>query len=322
LSPRSLSPLDHTILQSGRAVVATLPAGDREFAAYGVARFNGPGEQLVRWTHGLPHAHTNQYVVAIGRFSNPPVLADVDGLLLDDRDLEDLQRCRPGDCEVQLSAAEIRAIRKAIDGAGPRWRAEAQAAFRRLMVERARLYLQSGLAGAPPYHDHDQPVSPARELSAVLAREAVETGGIAPSVGHPISSAGIDTPTEDSFLYWSKEVFNGAKPIVSIVHGRVIRLAASTGVEALRVETQVYATHYFSASLTLIGVSRPGGDGAARHLVYRRRVRGAVFDGAFGGVVRALVARRIRKDAPAAIELLRRQIAEADRSTAATTRRW
>ena len=50
-------------------------------------------------------------VLQIGVFSNPARVEDVAGLSLDERDLENLRRCRPGDCKLQLSAEALERFR-------------------------------------------------------------------------------------------------------------------------------------------------------------------------------------------------------------------
>jgi hypothetical protein len=74
----------------------------------------------------------------------------------------------------------------------------------------------------------------------------------------------------------------------------------------MAVATQVFATHYINASASFTAiVDNPEG---GRLLVYARCVRTDVFRGAFGGVVRRVVHKRVRKEGAALLDGLRRTL--------------
>ena len=78
--------------------------------------------------------------LAIGRFSDPPTPADLHNLSLDERDLEAIRECTPGDCGLKLSAPEIEALKSAAESGGSGWHEAVQQEFRRLVVARVNLY--------------------------------------------------------------------------------------------------------------------------------------------------------------------------------------
>ena len=80
----------------------------------------------------------------IGRFSHPPRIEDLQGLTLDDKDLEDIRKCEPGDCGVKLSHQEIEDLRQTIARAGIDWKDAVQKEFRSLVLARAKRYLVGG----------------------------------------------------------------------------------------------------------------------------------------------------------------------------------
>ena len=91
-------------------------------------------------------SNADPFVVAIRRFSQPPVLSDLDALALDDVDLEGIRRCQKGDCSVKLAAHEIESLKKAAETGGD-WKAAVQREFRRLVFSRVTTYQTEGLAG-------------------------------------------------------------------------------------------------------------------------------------------------------------------------------
>jgi hypothetical protein len=180
-------------------------------------------------------------------------------------------------------------------------------AFRKILVARARAYLARGLTGAPAYADKKTPVWPAAEFDEIAARMAFQ-----PLYGtrvldylrvYPRGAAGA----AHSFLYWSKEALGAGKPIVSITHVAIFRNLPPEPASAVVAARQVYASHYLTGSLSLT-LTTDGADGRPAYLVYLRRSRTDAFDGAFGGFVRHVVEGRIRSDAPALLDALRRKL--------------
>ena len=66
---------------------------------------------------------------------------------------------------------------------------------------------------------------------------------------------------------------------------------------------QVWASHYLTASLSFTLIV--GAESGPRYLVYVRRLRTDAFEGTFGRLVRSVVERRIRSEAPALLDGLR-----------------
>ena len=223
---------------------------------------------------------------------------------LDNRDLEDLKDCRPGHCDVKLSEREIRDMQAAIRAAGSRWRDAALETFRALVVSRARTFEAHGFGRIEPYADARPPMDPAAEFQALVegfAQDPLFTPGVAQYVGAHTRPA----PDVESFLYWSKDLFGDAKPIISVTQMSIVRGARHE--PTIVAATQVYATHYLNASLSLMAISGcPGEQG--RYLVYTRRSRADVFGGAFGGMVRRVVNKRVRAEGAPVLDGLRRTL--------------
>jgi hypothetical protein len=170
-----VDPGERARVESGGVAFVVLPARGRDLAVFGVTRTVAGDARLVAWTRVLDRRlDHDRYTLAIGRFSDRPQLSDVGALALEDEDLNDLRKCRPRDCGVKLSAAEMQEIRAAAAAAGDAWKPATQLAFRRVVVARARDYLDRGLAGSAPYADRKSPVSPAAEFDEIAARVGFE----------------------------------------------------------------------------------------------------------------------------------------------------
>lgn len=307
----SLTTDERSRLSRGEAVVKTLAPQPREAAIFAAARVGIGAERLVAWIRRIDALKAGPQVRAIGRFSQPPRVDDLAALTLDDEDLDDLRRCRPGSCALKLSGSEIRTLAAIAGPARAGWQQAVQSAFRALMVARVRDYLATGLAGVAPNHDRDVPVSPDAEFRPLLAHSTFLSSRLPALVGFLASfPGGLPPAGVESFVYWSKEGLGG-KPIVSITHVTIGRAGDLSLPEAVVVSRQVFATHYVTGSLAVTAIV--GGRGnEPGYLTYLNRSRVDVLDGLFGGFVRRLIERRLRDDAGGVVDALRRRVQGGD----------
>ena len=133
-------------------------------------RLDAPAEALAAWTRAITAFKRSQFVLAIGRFSDPPVLSDLDALALDDRDVDELRRCRPGDCGLKLSAAEISRLSNVAAAGGAGVARRGPAGFRQIVLNRVQAYRAGGLAALPPPADRDGAPSIGEALASIVER--------------------------------------------------------------------------------------------------------------------------------------------------------
>jgi hypothetical protein len=302
----SLTPGDYTKLDAGESIVELLPADAKEVAVRAATQTAAHPSQLIEWTRRVEELHEGRYVAAIGRFSDPPRIKDLEALSIDDEDLTDLRRCRPGKCGVKLSGVEIAQLREAISTAGTDWKRAAQQTYRRIVLGRAEAYLAEGHTPAVSYHDTRKPVLLDSEFAAIASEVELVHPRLFPLTNYLSLYPNGEMPDVESFLYWSKESL-GAKPIVSITHVVMIESRGQRRNEALVARKQVYASHYILASLSFTGISASP-DAMHRYLVYLNRSRSDVFDGIFGAFIRRTIARRLRAEAPQALQALRERL--------------
>jgi hypothetical protein len=293
-------------LDDNRVIVRLLPAASRELGIVAAVRINAPPERLIAWTQQISALQQGRYVPVIERFSDPPQLDDVAGLVLDAGDVRDLQNCRPGKCAVKLGALEIERLRAHLTpGSAPTQAVQQE--FRRIVLERAQRYLADGDLALPPYYDDEPPVSAGAEVATLLTRlglDAPHLPGLAeylqqfPRVSHP--------QVVDSFLYWATESLGG-KPIASVTHVTLLRGTGGDGATVLAVSKQVFASHYRDGAMSITAMT---GSGPQRYLLYVHRSHVDVLQGTFGGFVRSIIERRVRKEAPAVLTRLRARLEE------------
>ena len=95
----------------------------------------------------------------------------------------------------------------------------------------------------------------------------------------------------NEFLYWSTESF-GLKPVASITH---VFIYVQPG-RVVTASKQLYASHYFDASLGLAAALEDRSDPSTpgMFLVYLNRSRIDLLGGFFGGLRRAILRGRLR----------------------------
>jgi hypothetical protein len=285
---------DRRELERGMPIARVVRGTDGEVGVFAAVHTNIDGDQLVAWTREIEALKKGPYVLAIGRFSDPPTIEDVGGLTLDDEELLAIRRCRRGDCDVKLTGAEMDRLRQTVVQAGDDWKPALQDAFRLIVLQRVEGYLVNGHEAFSDIEDKDRPLSLGTQFSTLLSRSFL--AGSAPLFAKYLDTY-PRTPISDieSFVYWSKERFDG-KAIISATHVSVLRSSDMGMPDALIAGKGIFATHYVNASLGLTGVIR-GRVGSPNYLAYFNRSDIDIVGGVFGGLVRSLVERRLKKEA-------------------------
>jgi hypothetical protein len=301
-----VSPGERERLDRGEVVARTLPATGSQVAVFVAARVQAAPETLVAWTRAIDAFKRSPAVLAIGTFSEPPLLSDLDALVLDDVDVEDAARCRPGHCGLKLTAREIAALGAATSVTDGGRRDAVQRAFRQVVLERVRTYRAQGIAGLPALADRASTRRIADGLSAILDRSPYLAR--LPSVIDWIRQFPRVEGPDDTLLYWSKESLGSGKPVITVTHVGIVRPPPARDRPAVLVTgTQLLATHYTNASLGLTMLV-PGLGGAEHYLVYLNRTDVDVLGGMFSGMVRATIERRLNRQAPLVVRVLRSRL--------------
>jgi hypothetical protein len=293
-------------LARNEAIARTLPGQDGQISVFVATRLDASADALVAWTRAIADFKRSRFVLAIGRFSEPPVLGDLDGAALDDRDLDALRDCTPGDCGLKLTAPEIAALAGAAAG-GPAWRETLQRAFRQVMLGRVVTYREGGLAAVPAPADRHG-AKRFHEALATLMERSPQLGKVPPLARwlQEYPHGGTDI---ESFFYWSKEFFGSGKPVIGITHVAIVRQPLVPGgpLATIVAGKQIFATHYSQTSLGLT-MALPGGPGMPSYLVYVNRSAIDVLTGMMGTLARPIMERRLTRNAPAIVAGLRARL--------------
>lgn len=305
-----LTASDRRKIDKGAPLVRTLPARGHEIAVFVALSVKADAARLTAWMRDIVALKKGRFVLAIGKFSTPPVLEDLQDLTLDDADLDAVRSCRSGDCGLKLAASEIVELQSAISGRRDDWKMPLQDAFRKLVLQRVRTYLTEGHAAFPAYNDHSRPVRLDATFRAIVQHSAPLPEKRPRLVEYLDRYPRVEDPAIESFLYWSKEKIAG-KPQVSVTHISIVQGGTSVQPDVLVAAKQVFTTHYMNGSLSLTTLMH-GPAGENNYLVYINRSDVDVIGGLFGGIVRSIIGRRLRSEAPTLLKGLRERLESGD----------
>jgi hypothetical protein len=301
-----VSAADRARLDRDQVLARVLSGKGGQLAVFVATRLNAPPDALAAWTRAIAELKRSKFVLAIGRFSDPPHPSDLEDLTLDPRDLEAIRQCRPGNCGLKLAVADIESLTAVLASAGADWRDTAQREFRRLLVQRVVEYQAGGLAALAPLADRSKPRKADDALSAIVEQSpylARLPQVIAWLKDYPHADSSVE-----SFFYWSKEYYGGGKPVISITHVGIVRPESDHRLPAIFVAgKQIFATHYLEGGLGLTMVLRDATNGTP-YLAYINRSQVDMLRGFFGAFVRGVLEDRVEQQAPLIVRGLRARL--------------
>jgi hypothetical protein len=290
-----LSPDDIRDVSRGRVVARVLDSNDNaEVLSAAALRVRAPVSALARLLR-----EPRDLLAGTDGLGNGParVPADFAALTLDRRDLQDLRRCRVGDCSFRLSRPAIERLGKEVDWHAADAPERAAQLIRDLLAAYAADYAQRGQAALMVYADDRAPAPVAHSLDKL--REAFPAASpLAPALfAHLQSFPEKPLAEATDVILWQRDRF-WRKEVVSLQH-RVVREEPARVVAASQ---QLWANHFFEAALgACVAVESEG----YTWLVIVDRSRADVRPGGFNLFERILIRRFVRARLKEQLEHLR-----------------
>ena len=275
---------DFAALKLNHPVVRLSPVSDkREIAVAGLVNIGAGAEEFLRSYRGTMTQKSNSAILEIGSFGLQPALADLDALTLEAEDIEDLKDCVIGDCQVKLSAAMIERFRKEIDWNATDYAVRVTNLFKQMLSEYVRDYRTRGEAALIQYNDKRDEID--------LAAEQRALSGASGYINDLLADSKAGLRLVDDAIVWSKIKF-GLKPVIAVNHITIYRRDRDVGPQVLISSKQIYASHYFNASLALTAFVTVPGASQGAYLVSENRSRADGLDGPFGKIKRGVVEKK------------------------------
>jgi hypothetical protein len=275
-------------VDAGRIVTKQLPAADKpEIAAFGAVRVRADKAAALRRFREVEFLRHGPSVLQSGRFGSAPTLGDLEGLTLEDSDVEAARKCRPGDCALKLASSAIERVRAEVVGPLAEAKPKATALVRRMLVEYVAAYQTGGISALATYNDKEKPQETPAEFRKLLAASPFLVEYV-PEFHRYVEEypRGRLDGVED-FFYWTKDKF-GPKPTISVYHVTLWQDPRSPG-RTLVCSKRIYASHYFQSGLDLVAlVDAPSGQ-KGFYLMDLHRVRIDPPTGMLSGVLLAKI---------------------------------
>jgi hypothetical protein len=326
-----LDETDFAAVQQGQTVVKLLPVQEkREVAVSGLVSLQVPAEVFLQSFRETMARKSNPAILEIGSFSSQPTLDDLQGLTVDNRDLEDLKTCVVGACKLKLSAMMIERLHQEIDWEAPDHHRQATQLLKVMLLDYVRDYLARGDPALIEYNDKAKTVRLAEEQRALRAGSSYVYDGLPEFSQYLKDFPKGKLANVENAIVWSKMKF-GLKPVIAINHITIYRNEKEVGPQILVASKQIYASHYFDSSLALTAfVSNPGSSSGS-YLFYENRSRADGLGGMFGKIKRGIVEDRAVDGLTAILEqskvnlnasVLGRTESAAPAQKQPTSRRW
>lgn len=265
--------------QKGRVVLKVLRTDlNRDVTVFGIVGIHVSRDAYVAHLQdvkSLISARERQF----GIVGDPATVADLQGMAMDPSEWHDLKSCRVDDCDFKLPASAMRQFSQAVNWNGPNARSEVDSIMRSNVQALITAYRTHGNSAMPRYDDTNG-VQASDAFTALLAQSPF-LPQFAPAFRAFLANYPADRPEGVlDVMYWSRDEITHLRPTLTV--NQMIVYTPATGVPLIA-RKQIYADHYFEASLSLSAVfdapNLAGGPGI--YLVSVRRYR---FDSLPGGI--------------------------------------
>jgi hypothetical protein len=221
-----------------------------EVFVFGAVYVESTPEKYIKLASNIDSLRKLPNYLAIQEFSDPPQLSDLDGFTLDEQEIQELKKCKPGHCEVQLPSEAMEAFQQSVDWSSPDAAEQVNRLAKKMTLEAITRYQQGGNAALGTYRDKAHPSIVADTFRSLLSRSKALPVYL-PELDHYLL-AYPNAPSQhiQSKFYWEKVNF-GLKPTIRVVQAIVYRDAGTAGPAYAIAVKQLYASHYFETALDL-----------------------------------------------------------------------
>ncbi|HSM84941.1 MAG TPA: hypothetical protein VLT16_02260 [Candidatus Limnocylindrales bacterium] len=237
-------------IRSGKAVAKNLRSRtSAEIFVFGAVYINATPDAYIALSTDFDRLRKLPGYLALGRFSDPPQLADLGGFTFERDDIKSLKKCKPGDCDVQMPESSMQNLRQLVDWSAPGVAEQVNELLQETALKRLRAYQRDGNVALGIYNDKEHPTDVAGQFRYLLSYSKALPEYLPALHSYLLSYPRGKPANVDDTFYWSKVKF-GLKPTLRMVH--VITMRGNGDEPAYAVaEKQLYASHYFQTALDL-----------------------------------------------------------------------
>jgi hypothetical protein len=302
-----LTAMERQRLFRGEAVTRLLDADEsKEVAILGAVWIDAPMRRYIEAVKDIETFERGGGFKVTRRISSPPRFEDFRELRVPDEDLQDLRRCKVGDCEVKVAASALNRFHSEINWNAPNARASAMAWLQRLAHEYATSYLKGGDAELAVYRDGARPTFVAQEFREMTGAMPELTTHMPNLRRYLLGFPKVSMPEVSSFLYWQETEF-GLKPVIRLNHLAI----RETAEDAVVINKMLYASHYFWTGIEIRALVPDPARGSGFWFVTVNRSRSDGLAGFTGRIIRGRVRSEVEKGILTALQSTKQMLERA-----------
>jgi hypothetical protein len=297
-------------ISNGKALAKVLDTGSADqILVFGAVHVDATPEKYLKFASDIDALRKLPSYLAIRKFSNPPLLSDLDGFTLEEEDVRQLKDCRPGHCEIQLPAESMQEFQKSLNWSAPDIADQANRLARQMALDALLQYQKGGNAALGTYRDKNHPAAVAETFESLLSRTKALPVYLPGLNNYLLQYPSANSTNIESEFYWEKVNF-GLKPTIRMVQAIVYQGTSPTEPAYAIAIKQLYSSHYFEAALdlTICGKDSGNPDRPGFFLITLKSSQQAGLTGLKGGIVRKVAVDKTRSSLERALASIKQKL--------------
>ena len=238
-------------IRGGQAVSVKLKSRiPDEVFVFGAVFVKATPEGYVKLAYDFDRMRKVSGFVAVGKFSDPPRVSDLQGFSFDSDDIKALKDCKPGNCQIQMPAGGIEALHQSVDFSAPDAGDKVDAFQHEKVIERLLAYLKAGNQALGEYNDKKNPTQVPEQFKYMLSYGKALPQAMPDYYNYLLAYPDGKPANVENMFYWAKVKF-GLKPTLRLVHVVTMRGNSSHEPAYTIAEKQLYSSHYFETALDM-----------------------------------------------------------------------
>jgi hypothetical protein len=264
-----------------------------EIFVFGAVYIKAEADSYLKFSRDFDRLRTLPGYLAVGQFSNPPRLSDLEGFTFDSDDIKALRNCKTGDCQIQMPTSSIEELHRLIDLSAPDAEAQVNQLLQQTVLERLTAYQREGNQALGEYNDKRHPTIVPEQFKYMLSYSKALPRYFPDFDSYLLTYPDGQPPDVENTFYWAKVKF-GLKPTLRVVHVLTLRRETPSGPEIVVAEKQLYSSHYFETALDLTFCIPETADSSGRgfYLIMAMGSEQAGLTGFKGSIVRKVAVDR------------------------------
>lgn len=240
-------------IAQGQVLTKALSSTDKYgMLIFGAVYVNAPIEKFAASFRDVKKLKENKVYLDVQEFSlggTAPKISDFERLVLDNKDIDELQACKAGECDLQVFD-DIELFQKRVDWKNPNKYVQANQILRQRVTDGMTHYMSGGLKSFGSYRDREKPLNLYEatkdmvDSSFYLPQD--RAGGI---YRHVVDYPGGKLAGAEDFFYWEKINF-GQEPTARVNHVSIFPKGFGAA-RLLIANKQLYASRYIRVALQM-----------------------------------------------------------------------